>query len=60
MAKNFGHNLICDHVDTETESPFYTRITRFTWVSSNSRTWILTMALEVQSTTSGLTEPRWP
>ena len=29
MAKNLGHNYVYDHANTETESPFSTRITRF-------------------------------
>ena len=29
MAKKLGHNFICDHADTETESHFSNWITRF-------------------------------
>ena len=29
MAKNLGHNYVCDQPDTETESSFSSRITRF-------------------------------
>ena len=30
MVKNLGRRSTCDHINTETESPFSTRITRLT------------------------------